>query len=284
MNFIVLKCGSAARRDTNKLSDVDFVCLYEGGDIPFQLLARSYPGVSFYSFSSVERMKSQGALFLTHIDVDGCPVEGDQRILDWIKGFRPPKEKTIQAASQTKKFIGEIGWLPNSMEGRLWFCDILFVALRNFLYCTNASNDIYRFGLESAVSAFGLPDRYVKLLFEVRQGKYRHRLSRNAEAPEVSVDIHLLAAELAERVTGQEMHISLGGETDWNANWRLDYWGERLIERAIINNEMDDDGYLAMLGEHNYNRRVLANEVLNRVKAAQQGLPVRRPRLHLDRG
>jgi len=284
MNFIVLKCGSAARGDTNKLSDVDFVCLYEDGDIPFQLLARSYPGVSFYSRSSVERMKSQGALFLTHIDIDGCPVEGEQRILDWIKGFRPPREKVLQAAFQTKKFIGEIGWLPNSMEGRLWLCDILFVALRNFIYCTNATNDIYRFGLESAVSAFRLPDRYVKILFEVRQGKYRHRLSPNTEAPEVSANIHLLAAELAERVTGQAMRISLGGETDWNADWRLDYWGERLIERAIINNEMDDDGYRAMLCEHNYNRRVLANEVLNRVKAAQQGLPVRRAHLELDRG
>ncbi|WP_166267033.1 nucleotidyltransferase domain-containing protein [Marinobacter caseinilyticus] len=274
MNFLVLKCGSAARGDTNELSDVDFVCLYEDSDIPFQLLARSYPGVSFYSRSSVERMKSQGSLFLTHIDVDGFPVEGEQRILDWIKGFRPPRANVLQAASQTRKFIGEIGWLPNSMEGRLWLCDTLFVALRNFLYCTNASNDIYLFGLESAISAFRLPDRYIKLLFEVRQGKYRYRLFPNAEAPEVSANIHFLAAELAERVTGQAIHISLGGETDWSAKWRLDYWGERLIERAIINNEMADDGYRAMLSQHNYNRRVLANEVLNRVKAAQQGLPV----------
>lgn len=277
----MLKCGSAARGDVNKLSDVDFVCLYEDGGIPFKLLARSYPGVSFYSRSSVEKMKSQGALFLTHIDVDGCPVEGERRILEWVKGFRPPRVKVLQAAFQTRKFIGDIGWLPNSMEGRLWFCDILFVALRNFIYCTNASNGVYRFGLESAASAFGLPDRYVKLLFEVRQGKYRYRLSSNTETPEVSSNIHLLATELAERITGQAINISLGGKTDWNTSWRLDYWGERLIERAIINNEIDDNGYRAMLAEHNYNRRVLANEVLNRVKAARQCLPVRRPRSRL---
>ncbi|WP_353388989.1 hypothetical protein [Halopseudomonas sabulinigri] len=281
MNFLVLKCGSAARGDVNKLSDVDFVCLYEDGGIPFKLLARSYPGVSFYSRSSVEKMKSQGALFLTHIDVDGCPVEGERRILEWVKGFRPPRVKVLQAASQTRKFIGDIGWLPNSMEGRLWFCDILFVALRNFIYCTNASNGVYRFGLESAASAFGLPDRYVKLLFEVRQGKYRYRLSSSTETPEVSSNIHLLATELAERVTGQAINISLGGKTDWNTSWRLDYWDERLIERAIINNEIDDNGYRAMLAEHNYNRRVLANEVLNRVKAARQCLSVRRSRSRL---
>lgn len=284
MNFLILKCGSAARGDDNELSDIDFVCLHEDGDIPFKLLARSYPGVSFYSRSSVERMKSQGALFLTHIDVDGCPVEGERRILDWIKGFRPPRASALKAASETKKFIGEIGWLPNSMEGRLWLCDTLFVALRNFLYCMNASNGAYHFGLKSAVSAFGLPDRYVKILFEVRQGKYRYRSSSNAEVPDVKGDLHLLAAKLAEKVTGQAMHISLGGETDWNADWRIDYWGERLIERAIINNEIADDGYRAMLGERNYNRRVLANEVVTRVKAGQQGIPVRRSLLRLGRG
>jgi|TARA_R110000851_G_scaffold90656_1_gene198025 hypothetical protein len=284
MNFIVLKCGSVARGDANELSDIDFVCLHENRDVPFQLLSRTYPGISFYSRSSIERMRSRGALFLTHIDVDGCPVEGDQRILDWVKGFRPPRESVLQAAFETKRIIGEIGWLPNSMEGRLWLCDILFVALRNFLYCTNASNNIYRFGLESAISAFHLPDHYAKIFLELRQGKYRYRLCPNAEAPGVKANIHLLAAELAEQVTGQAMPILLGGETDWSADWRMDYWGERFLERAIINDEIADDGYRAMLGEHNYHRRVLVNEVLSRVKAAQQGLPVRRPRLRRGRG
>lgn len=283
MNYLVLKCGSAARGDDNELSDVDFVCLYEDGDIPFQLLAGSYPGVSFYSRSSVERMKSEGALFLTHLDIDGYPVEGEQRILEWIKGFRPPRASALRAASETKKFIGEIDWLPNSMEGRLWLCDTVFVALRNFLYSINASNGLYHFGLKNAASSFGLSDRYVKMLFEVRQGKYRYRLSPNAEEPDVSENIHVLAAELAERVTGQAIHISLGGETDWNSDWRSDYWGERLIERAIINNEIADDGFRAMLGERNYNRRGLAKEVVDRVKAMQQGLQVRAPRLRLGR-
>ncbi|WP_280565049.1 nucleotidyltransferase domain-containing protein [Chromohalobacter sp. 48-RD10] len=273
MNFLVLKCGSAARGDANELSDIDFVCLHEDGSIPFQWLARTYPGVSFYSRSGIERMRSRGALFLTHIDVDGYPVEGEKRILDWIKAFRPPRESVLQSASETKKFIREIGWLPNSMEGRLWLCDILFVALRNFLYCANASNGIYRFGLESAISAFGLPDRYLKIFLKLRKGKYKYRSFPNVEAPAVKDNIHLLAAELAEQVTGQAVTISLGGQTDWSADWRLDYWGERLLERAIINDEMPDDGYRAMLGEHNYYRRVLAKEVLSRVKVAQQNRP-----------
>ncbi len=156
------------------------------------------------------------------------------------------------------------------MEGRLWLCDILFVALRNFLYCANASNNIYRFGLESAIAAFGVPDRYLKMFLELRKGKYRYRMSPNAEPPAMKGNIHLLAAELAEQVTEQPVPILVGGETDWSADWRSDYWGERLLERAIINGEIADDGYRAMLSEHNYHRRMLTKEVLNRVKGAKK--------------
>lgn len=258
MSYIILKCGSAARGDTNKHSDIDFVCLYDGTDCPVIELKGKYPGISFFSLDSVNLMKGKGALFLVHLDVEGKVVEGERSILSSIAGYRPTSDELARSVERTSKFIQHIAWYPASAAGRLWLCNALFTSLRNVIYCRNAMRSIYTFGLGEAIAAFGLNPQDEKLVYQVRIGKYAFRSEGTIPDVEAELDNDALSA-LATKISCKPTAFLAGGCTDWDRGWNFDYWDERFIERAIINGEIPDDGFQGLILDHNYNRRALPN-------------------------
>jgi hypothetical protein len=208
-------------------------------------------------------MKKKGSLFLTHLDVDAVYIEGDKDLIKEFKGYRPRKSLIRKTLQETENFIKSIGWYPNSDIGRLWLCDVLYVSLRNCIYCKNALSGFYEFGYENALDLLSLPVKTRAAMLCLREGKYLYRksvLDRSINIPSE------LFAECGGAILNQSVKFTAGGRTTWNSKWRRDYWGERLIERAILNGEYYDANFLEKIKNHNYNKIKLKRDVSNIIK------------------
>jgi len=277
MPYSIIKCGSAARGDANECSDEDYVCLHDNRDIPIKILKIKYPGISFLSSESIRRMKEKGSLFLVHLDVDGYVVEGDLGLLSAISNFRPKQPDLEKSIIASIDFIRGINWFPASRDGELWLLDILYVSLRNIIYCRNALRSVYLFGLLEAMNSYGLSQSDQELFLKIRQGKYAFRSGRRVKY-KIDIEDPEILSTFTTKICKVPTIFSRGGFTDWDRDWKYDYWEERLIERAIINNEIKDDGFRDRLKDHSYHRRTISKEVKMRVLKAQLEQSIMRSR------
>lgn len=254
MNYVILECGSVARGDTNKNSDRDVVCIWHGKKPPFYCINKKYGETSFYSLSCIEKMRGKGSLFLTHLDVDSKYLTGDVRLINAFRGYRPSKNLVERTLSDTINFINEIIWFPDSLHGYYWLCDVLYISLRNCIFCTNALDERYLFGFEESMRALSLNSNEISTMLHIREAKYAYRLGKVDDAINPIIrNIEKVSSE----ILGLRANFRSGGSTHWKKDWRMDYWGERLIERAIINKECDDLRFLSRLKDHRYHRNAL---------------------------
>ncbi|MFV3331878.1 hypothetical protein ACNFIA_13175 [Pseudomonas sp. NY15437] len=267
MSYVIIECGSIARGDATSQSDIDMVCIWRGKAPNFSEIKEKYNGVMFYSAETILKMKEKGSLFLTHLDVEGKFISGNADILELFSGFRPPVSSLVESISRTNGFIQGIRWYPNSCVGYYWLLDVLYVSLRNCMYCANALNGSYKFGYVAAIQEMGLSNSDLEVLLEIRNGKY---LYRRGEFPDSKALDDIELQEICSKISGQKVELHRGGVTDWNIDWSFDYWSERLIERAIINGEHSDSLFLDKLRNHNYNRFSLRGDVFSIVLSHQK--------------
>lgn len=248
-----------ARGDANPNSDLDLVCIWDECAPDFHGIQEKYGNVMFYSHESMLRMQKKGSLFLAHLDVDSIYLEGDRRLLSLFKGYRPPSCLTAEQSLETRKFILSIDWYPDSEKGMLWLGDVLYVALRNFVYCHNATSGVYVFGYSDALSEFGLSSEEILIMNQIRQAKYFYRDQLACQKWDFDINDFLAVSS---GILSQNLSLKNGGKTRWSTDWRRDYWGGRLIERAIVNNEVSDDLFLMAIKNHNYNKRIIKNDII----------------------
>ncbi len=258
MTYLVMECGSSARGDTNSNSDRDVVCIWRDVFPDLNAINSAYGQVMFYSVSALHRMKQKGSLFLVHLDIDGVWLEGDISLLDEIRGFRPEPDLVGQTQQGAISFVREIAWHPPSQEGFLWLLDSLYVALRNCIYSANAIRGHYAFGLLEALQVFGLPQADIEVMLLVREGKYSYRRScASVDKLPPLKDVERVCQEIIHH----EVNFAYGGVTDWHRAWKFDYWDERLIERAILNNEHQSSEFMKKMRHHNYFKNSLKKDM-----------------------
>lgn len=258
MPYVIVECGSSARGDTNENSDLDLVCIWSGRNPDYKSISSEYGDIMFYSQETIRRMRDKGSLFLTHLDVDSKYIHGDTNLLLEFRGFRPPKHQIETLFNETRQFIESVDWFPNSDIGRLWLCDLLYVSLRGCVYCKNAINGIFAFGFLDALKACKLPKSVVSTLLDLREGKYAYRKKSISSFQSFNLGNIEQACRF---ILEQETKFRIGGITDWSKIVRNDYWGERLIERAILNGEHRDDEFMNKIMRHNYNKFTLKSDV-----------------------
>ena len=261
MSFTIIQCGSTARGDANANSDVDIICIWSGKSPDFARLIQKHGELTFYSVETIRRMRSKGSLFLTHLDVDGVFIDGDQSLLEEFRGFRPSAEQVHDLYKNTTRVVTGLEWFPDSALGELWLCDVLYVALRTCLYCKNAAAGIYTFGYLDALKACGLTSDQVEIMLLLREGKYRYRNSTNSLHPAKFDFDSSKVRQACFAVLSDNVDVVRGGETDWAKLSRRDYWSERLLERAILNKEHRDDEFMQKIKHHNYNKRSLKSDI-----------------------
>ena len=264
MTYVILECGSVARGDANNNSDRDVLCIWHGEKPPYDSINKNYGETSFYSLSCIKRMKDKGSLFLTHLDVDSKYLEGDSELIGVFSGYRPSKNLIEMTLIDTIKFINEIIWFPNSLHGYYWLCDVLYISLRNCIFCINALDDRFLFGFEGAMQALPLNSDEISTMLHIRDAKYAYRLGKVDDAIEFNIK---KIEEVSSKIMGSHVRFYSGGSTHWNKDWRIDYWGERLIERSIINKEYDDSRFLLKLKDHRYHRNTLKKFMKNIIQS-----------------
>jgi hypothetical protein len=269
MAYVIIQCGSAARGDTNKYSDEDFVCIHDKVKLPFNYIKNQYKNISFLSLGSIQHMKNSGSLFLAHIDIDGQIIEGEPTLKQSISGFRPDNKNLKKSIQSSSIFISGIEWYPSSDEGKLWLLDVLYVSFRNILYCTNAINKNYSFGFKQAMSTFGLSEEEKLIMLQIREGKYLYRTLNRKSDILGNFNADNISSVAIKMSSGNCMYKE-GGKTNWMQKWSYDYWDERLIERAIVNHEINNNGFREKLHNRSYYRRNLPVSVKQYVQKAQQ--------------
>lgn len=261
MAYVIIKCGSTARGDSNKDSDVDLVCLWSESSPDFSGLKKRHGDLTFYSLETVARMRAKGSLFLTHLDIDGIIVDGDETLAESYKGFRPSAKQMEVLHKNTESIITKLKWFPDNAIGELWLYDVLYVALRNYIYCKNASSGIYRFGYVDALTEYGLNSEQTAIMLSLREGKYRYRASTtDATSENKKIDIKL-AHDACLTVFSKKIDVVRGGKTNWAQLYKMDYWSERMIERAILNKEHNDEEFMSKIKQHNYNKTSLKADI-----------------------
>ncbi len=261
MSFSIIQCGSTARGDANVNSDVDIICIWSGKPPDFARLIQNHGELTFYSVETIRRMRTKGSLFLTHLDIDGVFVDGDPSLLEEFRGFRPSARQVHGLYKDTARVITGLEWFPDSASGELWLCDVLYVALRTCLYCKNAAAGIYAFGYLDALKACRLTSNQIEVMLLLREGKYRYRNSTYS-LDSAKFDFNSSKARQAcFAVLSEDVDVVRGGVTDWTKLSKRDYWSERLVERAILNKEHRDDGFMQKIKHHNYNKRSLKSDI-----------------------
>ncbi|MHA6235947.1 nucleotidyltransferase domain-containing protein [Pseudomonas fluorescens group sp. PF-69] len=265
MSLVIIQCGSSARGDANINSDIDLVCIWSGPKPDYKKISAMHGGVTFYSLETIRRMKQKGSLFITHLDIDGICLTGDALLLNEIKGFRPSQHQINLQYQSARKFILNLEWYPDSYIGQLWVCDALYVSLRTCIYCINALNDQYAFGYLDALSKFGLSDNDIYTMLCIREGKYLYRRSKPTILTSKKIpDLDILAINKAcKKILKLPIKLVAGGLTNWKLIEGIDYWTERLIERAILNNEHSDEEFMKKMKNHNYNKSSIKKNIIN---------------------
>lgn len=267
MSHVVIQCGSSARGDINANSDIDIVCIWSGRSPDFENIKKNYGDVMFYTSETISRMRDKGGLFLTHLDIDGKYLSGDRGLLKLFDGFKPTAAQLQESLKESREFLRNLNWFPDSDKGYLWLCDVLYISLRNIIYCKNAQKNIYEFGYGSALKAYSLGSQDVEVMLGIREGKYSYRKGDMFISGVFNLGV---LEDAVGKVVGVPIKIERGGVTDWERNWSFNYWDERIIERAIINNDANDVRYMNMLVRHNYNKVTLRSEA-KKIVAFQLG-------------
>lgn len=261
MTHLIIQCGSSARGDINKNSDIDIACIWSDTPPEYEKIKQEHGDVMFYSAETICRMRNNGSLFLTHLDLDGKYISGNRKLTALYKGFRPTPNQLNKSLIESRAFLLTLQWFPNSTQGYLWLNDVLFICLRNIIYCENAKNSIYEFGFETALKAFNLCESDIQAIRGIREGKYAYRKGTNKlDNPIQENEI----VTVTSKISKSPINLTRGGKTNWPEKI-INYWDERLIERAIINGEIKSKSYMQLIKTHNYSKislRKAAQDIL----------------------
>jgi len=246
MKYSLYLIGSKARGDDNKNSDIDYVCIYDKKKPELQIQDGS---ISYYSVSRMEWMIENSKLFVKHLIQDGDPLVEIKRHRDLLLTFNIKKEILEEDKRNFINSIRSLNWIPNSTYGFRWGCDYIYTLARNIIYIENSLNGYYHFGYIEAVRYFLKNKNQSETLpffIALREEKYRYRSGDRAVETFDATILETVLSTLAE----DNIILSLGGATKINCERKITYDTLRLLERAIINQEVSDNGYIKQLQNH----------------------------------
>lgn len=189
-NYSIAIFGSILRDDFDKYSDKDLLIV--GDDFKtleklkeYYLSKRWSP--SIYTYSKLEYLSYNGSLFIKHLKNESqITIDNEHRLSKIISNFKEKKcyKKDI---NDSKWFFEILNYIPKTSLGYAWFCDSLFVGLRNYLVFENAQNGIFEFSFLKLLKILKhkgiLKDRDISFLKELRVVKSNYRESNLNELP-----------------------------------------------------------------------------------------------------
>lgn len=181
-NYSVAIFGSCLRKDYDKYSDKDLLIV----GISFKainLLKEKYEkdgySVSTYTYSKLNLLSEKKSLFIEHLKRESSIlIDYNNRLKNILAAHKEtiPKEKYHRDA---KLFFNLLTEIPNTVIGFAWFCDCLYIGLRNYLILESAKNKNYVFSFLSLLNNMkergNISETEYEILKELRVIKKNYR-------------------------------------------------------------------------------------------------------------
>ena len=189
-NYSVAIYGSSTRENFDKYSDKDILIVAETyREIKSLRLEYENQGfsASTYTYSKLQFMSENGSLFIDHL------VKESQILIDLNGKFNlilknhKSKKPDLKQFQENKKYFEILKFVPNSNKGFGWFCDCLYVGIRNYLILKSAEKGNFNFSYLTLLEEFKcdklITKSEIKILSDLRVIKRNYREKINEELP-----------------------------------------------------------------------------------------------------
>ena len=174
--------GSSTRENFDKYSDKDLLIVAENyWDLKTLRVEYEKQGfsVSTYTYSKLKFMSENGSLFIDHLVKESKILFDKQNLFVSILQNHKSKKPTKAQFTDNQKYFDLLEFVPNSSKGFGWFCDCLYVGIRNFLILKSADRGSFNFSyltlLEETVSEKLITKNEFNVLKELRVIKRNYR-------------------------------------------------------------------------------------------------------------
>jgi predicted nucleotidyltransferase len=192
-NYSVAIFGSSLRADFDKYSDRDLLIVANDFET-LEKLKKTYSkddwSISFYTYAKLKYLSENGSLFIKHLQNESeIIIDKKDRLIKILNQFNPKSnyKKDIQ---DCENYFDIIKTVPKTNLGYAWFCDSLYVGLRNYLVFKNAENGIFEFSFIKLLNRLKKQDLInqsdIQILKELRVVKRNYREDILDELPSSS--------------------------------------------------------------------------------------------------
>lgn len=192
-NYSIAIYGSSTRENFDKYSDKDILIIAETfEDLKKYRLEYENQGfsVSTYTYSKLNFMSKNGSLFIDHLVKESKILFDSNDRLDIILKNHKSKKPDLKQFQDNKNYFKLLKFVPNFDKGFGWYCDCLYVGIRNYLILKSAENGNFNFSyltlLEELKSEDLITENEIKILRELRVIKRNYREKINDELPSKS--------------------------------------------------------------------------------------------------
>ncbi len=147
-NYSIAIFGSSLRADFDKYSDRDLLVVandYETLEKLKTVYSKDNWSISYYTYSKLRYLSENGSLFIKHLQKESKVIEDINGRLNTILNDFNPKKNYKKDIKDSINYFDIIKTIPQTDLGFAWFCDSLYVGLRNYLVFKNAENGIFEF-------------------------------------------------------------------------------------------------------------------------------------------
>lgn len=192
-NYSIAIFGSSLRDDFDKYSDRDLLVVANDFKT-LEELKKNYSkddwSISYYTYSKLEYLSKNGSLFIKHLQNESeIIIDKKDRLINILSQFNP-KSNYKDDIKDCENYFEIIKTVPKTDLGFAWFCDSLYVGLRNYLLFKNAENGVFEFSFIKLLNGLKEQGKIEKpdidILKELRVIKRNYREEILDELPSLS--------------------------------------------------------------------------------------------------
>ncbi|MBA6156767.1 nucleotidyltransferase domain-containing protein [Tenacibaculum sp. S7007] len=192
-NYSIAIFGSSLRADFDKYSDRDLLIVADDFET-LEKLKDDYSkddwSISYYTYSKLKYLSDNGSLFIKHLQNESKIIVDKKYRLNKILNEFNPKIDYKKDIKDCENYFDIIKVIPETNLGFAWFCDSLYVGLRNYLVFKNAEVGIFEFSyikLLNGLKEQGKINQFdIEILRELRVVKRSYREEILDELPSLS--------------------------------------------------------------------------------------------------
>lgn len=192
-NYSIAIFGSSLREDFDKYSDRDLLIVandFKTLENLKEIYSKDSWSISYYTYSKLKYLSENGSLFIKHLQNESKIIVDKKGKLNKILNQFNPKNNYKNDIKVCLSYFDIIETVPKTELGFAWFCDSLYVGLRNYLVFKNAENGIFEFSFIKLLNGLSEEGKIkqcdIEILKELRVIKRNYREEILDELPSLN--------------------------------------------------------------------------------------------------